>query len=183
MVPIHGGISMIPPYPFDLNKKLTPSDASHNESDFSESIEALNVNMCDKKSKYYTATSAAGRDQDNEIDFIEDLIKGGVFDDILNEDIFLADSKRRRYGRTKKLNYYTDTLWGRNLLHPDMKVATSKIARDFRRKFRVPFPVFDKIIVPECDRLDVFEVSDTARVRIPTDFKVMICLRILGTLK
>ena len=121
--------------------------------------------------------------QDNEIDFIEDLIKGGIFDDILNEDIFLSDSKRRRCGRTKKINYYTDTLWGRNLLHPDMKVAKSKIARDFRRKFRVPFPVFDKIIVPECDRLNVFEVTDTARVRIPTDFKVMICLRILGKLK
>ena len=72
MVPIHGGISMIPPYPFDLNKKETPSDTSKNESDFSESIEALDVHMCADKSKYYTAQSSTGREQDNEIDFFED---------------------------------------------------------------------------------------------------------------
>ena len=61
-----------------------------------------------------------------------------------------------------------------------MMDPTTKLAREFRRKFRVPYPVFDKMIVPECNRLNVFEVKDMARVRIPTEIKVMICLRIIG---
>ena len=87
MVPIHGGISMIPPYPFDLNKKETSSDTSNNENDFSDSIEALNVNKSVDKSKYYVAQSATGPAQDNEIDFFEDWADDDVDgnDDRMNE--------------------------------------------------------------------------------------------------
>ena len=121
--------------------------------------------------------------EDTEIDFIQTLIQTGELDEFLDMDTIhsTSESTPRRFGRTRKINYYTDTLWGRYLMSPDIKIPTSKIAREFRRRFRVPFPVFDKVIVPECDRLNnVFDVVDQARVRIPTDFKVMICLRILG---
>ena len=58
--------------------------------------------------------------------------------------------------------------------NPEINNPKSLPARTFRRQFRLPFPVFDKIIVPECDRLNVFEFKDSARVRLPTEFKVMI---------
>ena len=39
--------------------------------------------------------------------------------------------------------------------------------------------MFNTIIVPECERLNVFEVKDEERTRIPIEFKILICLRIL----
>jgi hypothetical protein len=51
--------------------------------------------------------------------------------------------------------------------------------RIFRRRFRVPFPVFEHI-VSECNRVNLFNIKSESRVRIPTEFKVLISLRILG---
>jgi hypothetical protein len=116
----------------------------------------------------------------NEEDFLVMLIQTGYLDDLWLGELQPIDVLTRS-GRTNKINYYTDTRWGQLYLqNPDIKDPTSKVAREFRRKFRLPYPVFDKVIVPECDRLNVFEVKDESRVRIPTDFKVLICLRILG---
>ena len=51
--------------------------------------------------------------------------------------------------------------------------------RIFRRRLRVPFPVFKKI-VSECKRLNLFNINSESRVRVPTVFKVLISPRILG---
>ena len=110
---------------------------------------------------------------------IECLIESGSLDFIWEEEE-MDDNYPRRYGRTKKIDYYAETRWGLLIGNPEINNPKSLPARIFRRQFRLPFPVFDKIIVPECDRLNVFEVKDSARVRLPTEFKVLICLRILG---
>ena len=116
----------------------------------------------------------------NEEEFIlQMLINSDTLDDLWIEDCNSA-GHRTRSGRTKKINYFSETRWGRMISNPAIEDPTTKEGREFRRKFRLPFPVFSKIIVPECDRLNVFEVKDEARVRIPTEFKVLICLRILG---
>jgi len=116
----------------------------------------------------------------DEIDFIEMIIDTGILDEFYTDVVVEEDTKFRRFGRTSKMNYYTETKWGRMITDIEIQDSTSKVAREFRRKFRLPFPVFDKIIVPECDRLNVFEIKDKIRVRLPTDMKVLICLRILG---
>jgi len=113
----------------------------------------------------------------NDENLIHILIDSGLLDEIILEE---SEPELRRTGRTNKRNHFLETKWGRMLMDPTIKDASSKIGRDFRRRFRVPYPVFDQIIVPECDRLNVFEVSDLARIRLPTEFKVLICLRILG---
>jgi len=114
------------------------------------------------------------------IDFIESLIQSGSLDDLWIDEEEFHDGKLKRTGRTCKINYWQTTLWGEMLMSPDIKDPLSKCAREFRRRFRIPYPVFEKILVPECDRLNVFEVKDYARVRLPTEFKILICLRILG---
>ena len=114
-------------------------------------------------------------------EFIIDFIQSGCLDDIYFDESESEIDLNKRYGRTLKRNYWRETNWGQLYINnPEVKDPSTKTARDFRRRFRVPFPIFDEIIVPECDRLNVFEVRDLARVRIPTDFKVLICLRILG---
>ena len=53
------------------------------------------------------------------------------------------------------------------------------MSRIFRRRFRVPFPIFEKIVL-ECNRVNVFNIKSESRVRVPIEFKVLISLRILG---
>jgi hypothetical protein len=110
--------------------------------------------------------------------FIETLIQSGCLDGIWEEDLF--PTVVTRDGRTEKIDYFTDTKWGRDICDPRIVDAKSKQGKKFRRNFRVPFPVFDKVLVPECNRLNVFEVHSLSRVRVPTEIKVLICLRILG---
>ena len=112
-------------------------------------------------------------------EFITTLIESGCFDDIWEEDLFPTEVVTRD-GRTEKIDYFKHSKWGRDILDPRINNARSKEGKAFRRNFRLPFPVFSKVLVPECDRLNVFEVSNLARVRVPTEIKVMICLRILG---
>ena len=115
-------------------------------------------------------------------EFIKSMIICGLFDDLwLDEVLPTQDLKFRREGRSKKANYWSDTRWGKYFVNDELMLdPTTKLAREVRRKFRRPFPVFMKIVVPECERLNVFETRDVSRRRIPTEFKILICLRIMG---
>ena len=115
--------------------------------------------------------------------FVESLISSGVFEEILQEELednIFPTTTKTREGRSIKINYLTDSKWGKDISHPNIRNPKCKQGKEFRRKFRVPFPVFEKVLVPECDRLNVFEVVDKSRVRVPTEIKVLTCLRILS---
>ena len=96
-----------------------------------------------------------------------------------NCDEFDPPVKRSRTGRTLKINYWA-TPWGELLQKPEVKVERSKWGKLFRRRFRVPFALFDKILVPKCREANIFATISEARVRIPLEFKLLMCLRILG---
>jgi hypothetical protein len=55
--------------------------------------------------------------------------------------------KRRRASKQPKIDYWK-TKWGQLLLTDQICNPTSAAAKKFRRRFRVPYPVFHKIIVP-----------------------------------
>ena len=115
--------------------------------------------------------------------FVESLISSGVFEEILQEELednIFPTTTKTREGRSIKINYLTDSKWGKDISHPHIRNPKCKQGKEFRRKFRVPFPVFEKVLVPECERLNVFEVVDKSRVRVPTEIKVLTCLRILS---
>jgi hypothetical protein len=71
------------------------------------------------------------------------------------------------------------TAWGIMLSNPDLGDVTTKAGKLFRRRFRVPFPLFELIVV-KCKEANVFEIKSESRVRIPLELKVLMCLRILG---
>jgi hypothetical protein len=50
----------------------------------------------------------------------------------------------------------------------------------FRRRFRIPFPVFKDVLVPLCRDANIFGTSVEAYVRVPLEFKILVSLRILG---
>ena len=54
-----------------------------------------------------------------------------------------------------------------------------EFGRKFRRRFRVPFPLF-QFIVSECERVNLFGIKSLSRVRAPLEFKILISLRIVG---
>ncbi|MGG2362492.1 hypothetical protein ACE4Z5_26555, partial [Salmonella enterica] len=83
---------------------------------------------------------------------------GAVIDDILTnpgayyseslDDSFLPSSAAKQRVRSPKIkNYWTDTSWGRLVtsLRENFD-EDSRDARRFRRRFRVPFPVFEDLV-------------------------------------
>ena len=96
----------------------------------------------------------------------------------INCDEFDHPRKRALTGRTQKINYW-DTPWGQLLQNPEVKVERSKWGKLFRRRFRVPYSLFNQILVPKCREANIFAIISEARVRIPLEFKLLMCLRIL----
>ena len=90
----------------------------------------------------------------------------------------LKDRRSRRKRSSHDLRHDPDSLWGsawgRMLCEKDLKDPSSWIAKKFRRRFRLPYSVF-LLLVQKCKHAQVFGAS-----RIPTEFKVMVALRILG---
>lgn len=81
---------------------------------------------------------------------------------------------RTNRGRTKNL---WESGWGRLILHPDVDTKGSYHNRVFRRRFRLPFPVF-KSLVQDCKEHNVFNSRREGKISV--EFKVLIGLRILG---
>ena len=101
----------------------------------------------------------------------------------------LEDECGRKEKRPKTLNVgprpdYMDSTWGKMLQDPTIRNPHSRAAKLFRRRFRVPFPVY-QWIVSECRRRNLFpsdfkKVDITGRPTIPFELKVLGVLRILG---
>lgn len=85
--------------------------------------------------------------------------------------------KKTRIRRTRSGGYW-ETTWGKAYLAlEEDDDLNSYNHRKFRRRFRVPFPVFNYLI-DVCKEKDVFEVKRNSLI--PIEIKLMICLRILG---
>jgi hypothetical protein len=78
--------------------------------------------------------------------------------------------------RRETPNYWEST-WGRMLLDASLLEPTSFTAKKFRRRFRVPYPLFADVIMPLCREHGILR---TERERIPLEFKVLAALRMLG---
>jgi len=89
--------------------------------------------------------------------------------------------KRRRASKQPKIDYWK-TKWGQLLLNDQICNPFSAAAKKFRRRFRVPYPVFHEIIVPRCIEKNIFgnKEGQENKIRIPIEFKILIALRVLG---
>ena len=58
----------------------------------------------------------------------------------------LAPFKRRR--RVVKNVDFSQTTWGRMLDDPETRDIHTRAGKTFRRRFRVPYPLFEELLVP-----------------------------------
>ena len=93
----------------------------------------------------------------------------------INEDIFIERFIENHF-KDVPLPFYYHSMNTSVINDPDTAVAGSDKAKSFRRKFRVPFLIFE-FLVEECKHHEVFSQQ---RQRIPVEIKVLIGLCILG---
>ncbi len=72
---------------------------------------------------------------------------------------------------------YWQSNWGQMLKEPSLSIPTSKAARLFRRRFRVPYLLFKDVLVPQCKQAGIGSAKSYA---VPIELRILIVLRILG---
>jgi Plant transposon protein len=91
--------------------------------------------------------------------------------------------KRKRAKRVQRDDFigidYTKTTWGLLIRNPLVKSRDNQLGKTFRRRFRVPFQLFE-ILVKICSDNNIFEIKNPSRVKIPIEIKLLCCLRVLG---
>jgi len=103
-----------------------------------------------------------------------------IISDILEEEeISNKKRKRKRLGRTRKIDYW-NTPWGILILSEKVVDIKTKQGKIFRRRFRVPFLLFKNALIPLCREYNIFGIKNEHACRIPLEFKVLYALRILG---
>jgi hypothetical protein len=106
-----------------------------------------------------------------------------MFDAHLNSLIdFFKDTKKRKKRQqlpVKHLPYFQKTQWFQIIHHPDIRDPSSTVGRLFRRRFRVPFPLFERLLLV-IETQNILGVQREARVQVPTAIKLLIVFRVLG---
>jgi Plant transposon protein len=91
--------------------------------------------------------------------------------------------KRKRAKRVRREDFddidYSKTTWGLLIRNPLVKFPDNHLGKTFRRRFRVPFQLFE-ILVKICSDNNVFAIKNLSRVKIPIEIKLLCCLRVLG---
>jgi hypothetical protein len=93
------------------------------------------------------------------------------------EIVFEEQENKRRRKTTERADYW-DSVWGKMLKNPEIDDPDSFVAGKFRRRFRIPYPLFKDVLLPQCRERNVFEEQRPSIISI--EFKILISLRILG---
>ncbi len=86
--------------------------------------------------------------------------------------------KRRHYTRPN----YSDSCFGRMLARADCRDPSTRDGKLFRRRFRVPYPVFEEVL-GLCNEHQLFGVSSQDHrgiASVPSELKLLGVLRVLG---
>ena len=102
------------------------------------------------------------------------LIVAIVVTSVASTGVKAPARSRRRDERPKQIS---QTAWGQMLADPNTADIRSRAGRKFRRRYRVPYPLFQQL-VQLCTQHGIF--PSTRKSRIPVEFKVLACLRVLG---
>ena len=85
----------------------------------------------------------------------DEIITHLLVNEWVNDDLGPNVSKFKRAPKSK-VDYW-QTTWGRWLRDPKIHDPTSKIAKIFMLRFRVPFILFNEHIVKMCEKDDIFD--------------------------
>jgi hypothetical protein len=105
---------------------------------------------------------------------IENFIKKHVEK---NYHRFLPTLGKRTRQTTPRPNYWEST-WGKLLRDPNISNPMSSVSKKFRRRFRVPYKLFNEVLLPQCIQSNIFEMKHNSIV--PVELRILISLRILG---
>jgi hypothetical protein len=91
------------------------------------------------------------------------------------------NNKKKRTYKPPGRSYidYWETPWGLLLRNPNVGNINSKEGKLFRRRFRVPFEVFNDLLFLT-NKFNLFDIKMDYKVTIPVELKLMGILRILG---
>ena len=98
-----------------------------------------------------------------------------------NGDIFHNVNKRckrTRENTIKEKPSLWESKWGLLINDPRTSNPKSFQGKRFKRRFRVPFPIFKNILVPMCRDVNLFDQSYDGHI--PIEFKILVSLRILA---
>ena len=118
--------------------------------------------------------------EDNE-DFFLDVAEKVITEWIIRDfdKTFPQKNKKKRVRRIFKKDLWKSS-WGELITCSEVSDPRSYQGRIFKRRFRIPYGLFVDQIVPMCRERNIFGIKDESRVRVPLEFKILICLRILG---
>ena len=81
-----------------------------------------------------------------------DQVVSTVISKFIDEHDWSTPCKRQRRGNIE----YWDTPWGEMLQDPDLLIADSAAALKFRRRFRLPYPLFKNEVLLMCKQHRIF---------------------------
>ena len=111
-------------------------------------------------------------DEPDEFEAAENAIIEWIMQDGLWEDGEPPPKPKRTRVRYEMADCY-DTEWGRLIRSKEVRDASTRQGKKFRRRFRVPFPLYWDHIVVICKEKKIF--NKIRNSRIPVEFKVLIC--------
>ena len=114
--------------------------------------------------------------QKYEHDFEEQMMMD-IIEKELNTEADKPSCPNPRRALFCRADNFWDTEWGKMITHPDVCNVRTSIAKRFRRRFRLPFPLFEHL-VHICKTYNIFEMIYSSRI--PTEAKVLASLRILA---
>ena len=85
-----------------------------------------------------------------------------------------GERKRQSY---KRLKTFEESYWFEMITDPQILNPKTRVAKKFRLRFRLPFPLF-KQLVELCEELDVFSCKYATKISVTA--RLLLCLRILG---
>jgi hypothetical protein len=114
---------------------------------------------------------------DNDIELaIEELIQRDYFNGVAIQNI--KQKRRRTEASTEeKVIDIWQSSWGKLISHQNVSDCNSFEGSKFRRRFRIPYPVFKELLIPLCEDRNVF--MSKKKSFIPIEFKILIALRVL----
>jgi hypothetical protein len=92
-------------------------------------------------------------------------------DEVVDNEMEASKRKRVRRQRVSSDDLWKSP-WGVLIRHPEVSDPTSLSGTKFRLRFRVPFSLFNDVLIPMCERVNIFRQKN--RSAIPLEFKVLI---------
>jgi len=95
-------------------------------------------------------------------------------------DRLLLDNIKTRCRYNNGINF-KQVPWYKQLQNPLLLIPDSYSAREFQRRYRLPYPLFLQL-VEECKEVNIFDMKNpySTNLKIPIELKILIALRMLG---